>query len=310
MAFKIAYGAGHNLHTAGKRLPKELDPQQTREWVLNDRVARHFAEAAKQYENVELLRVDDPNGKLPVSLSARCQKANSWGADFCLSIHHNAGINLGNGGGICAFAYKEGTKAAEYRDEIYKACIAAGGLKGNRSDPTLAKGFYVLVNTAAPAVLMEYGFMDSRTDAPVILTDEYSRLVAYATMEGIAKAAGLRKKQQAAQPTQTVQKPQHNDGKKSSADIAREVIAGKWGTGATRKQKLTAAGYNYDEVQNIVNELLTGKKPATNTKSVDELAREVIAGKWGTGNTRKQKLQAAGYDYNAVQRRVNELLKG
>ena len=44
-------------------------------------------------------------------------------------------------------------------------------------------------------------------------------------------------------------------------------------------------------------------------KSVDELAREVIAGKWGNGATRKQKLTAAGYDYSAVQKRVNELLK-
>ena len=44
-------------------------------------------------------------------------------------------------------------------------------------------------------------------------------------------------------------------------------------------------------------------------KSVDELAREVIAGKWGNGATRKQKLAAAGYDAAAVQKRVNELLK-
>lgn len=44
-------------------------------------------------------------------------------------------------------------------------------------------------------------------------------------------------------------------------------------------------------------------------KSVEELAREVIAGKWGVGATRKQKLTASGYDYYAVQKRVNELLK-
>ena len=43
-------------------------------------------------------------------------------------------------------------------------------------------------------------------------------------------------------------------------------------------------------------------------KSVDELAREVIQGLWGNGQDRKNRLQAAGYDYNAVQKRVNELL--
>jgi hypothetical protein len=42
---------------------------------------------------------------------------------------------------------------------------------------------------------------------------------------------------------------------------------------------------------------------------VEELANEVIAGKWGNGTERKQKLEAAGYDYSAVQKTVNELLK-
>ena len=48
----------------------------------------------------------------------------------------------------------------------------------------------------------------------------------------------------------------------------------------------------------------------TKKKSVDELAKEVIAGKWSAGEERKQKLTAAGYSYFAVQNRVNELLSG
>ena len=191
--FKLAIDAGHGINTAGKRVDKALDPKQTREWTLNDRVARYIAEAAKQYEEVETLRVDDVTGKKDVSLSARCKAANNWGADMYAACHHNAGIKLGTGGGIVAFCYKLGTKAAEYRDEIYKACIAAGGLKGNRSNPTPEKGYYVLKNTKMPAVLTEYGFMDSKTDAPVILTDAYAKLVGYATMEAIAKVAGLKK---------------------------------------------------------------------------------------------------------------------
>ena len=54
--------------------------------------------------------------------------------------------------------------------------------------------------------------------------------------------------------------------------------------------------------------LLTGDNP--NTKSIDELAREVIAGKWGNGEERKRRLNEAGYDYNVIQERVNELVKG
>lgn len=302
MAFKIAYGAGHYMGTAGKRLPYALDKNETREWVLNDRVARHFAAAAAQYENVELLRVDDPTGEKQITLQARCAAANRWGADMCLAIHHNAGINKGSGGGIVAYSLHEGTKAAEYRDAIYKECIAAGGLKGNRSDPTQASGLYVLRYTNAPAVLMEYGFMDSTTDAPIILKESYSKLVAYATMEGIAKTAGLRKKQQ--QPQQPAAE------KKTVEEIAREVALGRWGNGDERKAKLEAAGYDYNVVQAMVNEMLSSKKPATTEKSVDTLAREVIAGKWGNGIVRKAKLKAAGYDPAAVQQRVNELLKG
>lgn len=46
----------------------------------------------------------------------------------------------------------------------------------------------------------------------------------------------------------------------------------------------------------------------TSKKSIDTIAREVIRGDWGNGAEREKKLKAAGYDYNAVQKRVNELL--
>ena len=191
--FKIAYGAGHNIANANG-IPKNLDPKQTGEWELNDRVARYFAQAAAQYEGVELLRVDDPQGKAPIDLAERVNDANKWGAAFFLSIHHNAGINGGSGGGLVAFSNPGSVAGAKYRDAIYEACMAAGGLKGDRWDATLETAFYVLKHTNMPAVLMEYGFMDSTTDVPVILTEKYAKDMAYATMEGIAKVAGLKKK--------------------------------------------------------------------------------------------------------------------
>ena len=90
--------------------------------------------------------------------------------------------------------------------------------------------------------------------------------------------------------------------KKSVAEIAKEVIAGKWGNGADRKNRLEAAGYNYDEVQAAVNANAPAKK------SVAEIAKEVIAGKWGNGADRKNRLEAAGYNYNEVQAEVNARL--
>lgn len=53
----------------------------------------------------------------------------------------------------------------------------------------------------------------------------------------------------------------------------------------------------------------TLSKPSTPTKSIDEIAREVIRGKWGSGLERKKNLEAAGYDYSKVQVRVNQLLR-
>lgn len=50
--------------------------------------------------------------------------------------------------------------------------------------------------------------------------------------------------------------------------------------------------------------------PAAPKKTVEELAKEVIDGKWGNGSDRKSRLTAAGYNYSAVQDKVNELLKG
>lgn len=94
--------------------------------------------------------------------------------------------------------------------------------------------------------------------------------------------------------------------KKPVEDIAKEVIAGKWGNGSDRVNKLTAAGYNATEVQSKVNKLLSGKKPTK--KSVTEVAKEVILGQWGNGSERKKKLEAAGYNYAEVQAAVNKLL--
>ncbi len=53
-------------------------------------------------------------------------------------------------------------------------------------------------------------------------------------------------------------------------------------------------------------------KPATSTtaKTTEQIAKEVINGKWGNGDERKKKLEAAGYNYSTVQDKINELLGG
>ena len=62
-------------------------------------------------------------------------------------------------------------------------------------------------------------------------------------------------------------------------------------------------GYKKAAKKTTSTAITTAKK-----KTVDELAKEVIAGKWSAGDERKHKLTAAGYDYSKVQARVNELM--
>ena len=93
-------------------------------------------------------------------------------------------------------------------------------------------------------------------------------------------------------------------GGKSIDEVAREVIAGKWGNGTDRTGALSAAGYDPNVVQSRVNELLGGGGSAPR-KSNEVIAAEVIAGAWGNGVDRQNALKAAGYDYAAIQAIVN-----
>ncbi len=102
--------------------------------------------------------------------------------------------------------------------------------------------------------------------------------------------------------------PAPKPAKKTVDELAREVIAGKWSAGESRRKLLTAAGYDYNAVQNKVNEILYGTKPQPAKKSIDEIAREVIRGDWGVDPERTRRLTAAGYDAKVVQARVNQLI--
>lgn len=195
MAFKIALNAGHYLKTAGKRCKKSLDANETREWYLNDRICDKIEKKLSDYEGYSLLRIDDTTGSTDVSLSKRTTKANSWGADFYLSIHHNAGVNGGSGGGVMAFVYtKASAQSKEWQKDLYNAIVNKTGLKGNRATPIASANLHEVRETKMPAVLLECGFMDSKTDVPIILTDSFADKVATACVEIIVKKANLKKK--------------------------------------------------------------------------------------------------------------------
>lgn len=93
---------------------------------------------------------------------------------------------------------------------------------------------------------------------------------------------------------------------KSLDAIAKEVIDGKWGVGADRATRLTRAGYNANQVQSRVNQLLRTPKPK---KTVSQMAKEVIDGKHGNGHeNRRKSLGISASEYAKVRAEVNRRL--
>ncbi len=254
--FKIALNAGHGLYTPGKRCLKTIDKNETREWTLNSRICGFIEKYLSEYEGYSLLRLDDKTGKTDIPLKTRTSKANAFGADFYLSIHHNAGIGGKSGGGIIAIVYKtikDGSITYNWQKSLYDAVVKATGLKGNRAAPLQKQDLHEVRETKMPAVLLECGFMDSTADTPVILSGEFAQKAARAITDVLVQKGGLKKKVAASNPA-----PQKSAAPKQKTvdELAREVIRGLWGNGAERKTRLCNAGYSYKAVQARVNEIL------------------------------------------------------
>ena len=190
----ICIDAGHGLHTPGKRCLKSLDPRETREWTLNARVADKLQGLLSTY-GCATMRVDDVTGEKDVALGDRVLAANKARADLYLSIHHNAGVKGGSGGGIVAFVAPGCQEMSRtVQRAVYTRTVAATGLRGNRAEPKQEASYYVLMFTNMPAVLIECGFMDSTVDTPVILTEAHADKVAQGLCEALAEVYGLAKR--------------------------------------------------------------------------------------------------------------------
>lgn len=215
----IAIDAGHGKNTSGKRCLKSIDPNQTREWVLNDRIADRLEALLSAYDCM-IVRVDDTTGTKDVSLSSRVKKANDAKADVYISIHHNAGLGGKSGGGTIVYYCSSKSEREIQAKKLYDDVISRTGLVGNRSTKIKNYGFYVIKNTKMPAFLIENGFMDSPTDTPIILTAEHAEKTAQGILSFLVDEYALKKKSGCIEPTPQPSQPTGTSYKiKVTADV-------------------------------------------------------------------------------------------
>ena len=235
------------------------------------------------------------------SMQEKCQKSNAFGADLHVPIHTNA-FN-GKVMGTRMFYYSVGGEGAKACKVIFDLLspITPGTSESISANPDL----YAVRVPSAPTAYIECEFHDAVEGAKFIVNN--TTLIGETIAHGICEYFGISFDD--SKSPEVVPTPTPAPTKKSVDEIAQEVIRGEWGNGSDRRARIESAGYDYDAVQDRVNEILEGT-PSTPKKSIDQLAQEVIRGDWGNGSDRRKALESAGYDYDAVQNRVNELSEG
>ena len=91
---------------------------------------------------------------------------------------------------------------------------------------------------------------------------------------------------------------------KSVDEVANEVLSGLWGNGTARKDALTVAGYDYEEIQKKVNEIVESQ----HKEKILHAACRTILGEYGTGVGRRIKIESLGLSYEEVQNLVNMIV--
>lgn len=120
------------------------------------------------------------------SLAARVNAANSWPADYFISIHCNANENPAvNGSEV--YVYREGSIAANLARQVLDGMVEQVGTKDNgvRVNPSL----YVLRRTTMPAILVELAYISNAEDARKLVNDQYA--FAYGIYLGICRYLGF-----------------------------------------------------------------------------------------------------------------------
>jgi N-acetylmuramoyl-L-alanine amidase len=242
MMVRIALDAGHGKYTAGKRTPDD-----EREWTFNDKVLRACVAKLNEFQNVEVLRLDDPTGATDVPLKARTDRANNWKADVLVSIHHNANAGKwGSHGGVETYVQKKTASKAskDIATLIQPRIVKAMGL---RDRGVKTQNLHMTRESRMPAVLTEGGFMDSTIDIHSMRDDGNLKAQGEAIADALAVYFKLVKKQGA-----STQK-EDDDLKFTSGTLKREfeTFLNSKAQREIAVQAAVKAGYSDNWIKNL-----------------------------------------------------------
>ncbi len=163
MAIKVVIDAGHNPQGVNAG----AEGNGLREQDINYAVAQELATLLRADANFEVrLTRNTPTEVLGTtnasSLQQRVQIANSWPADYFISIHANASTNP-EANGTEVYTFRNTGAAHELAEDIQDAIVEELDMRdlGVKTNPSL----YVLRRTSMPAVLVELGFITNASDA-------------------------------------------------------------------------------------------------------------------------------------------------
>ena len=178
------------------------------------------------------------------SMQTKCAESNKFGADLHVPIHTNA-FN-GKVMGTRMFCYSAGGKGMASCKAIFARVAPLS--PGTSENIQVNQKLYEVRVPAAPTAYIECEFHDTVEGAKWIV--ENTVLIGETIARGICDYFGV-----------TFKAPEQPAPAKSVDEVAREVIRGEWGNGSDRRQRLEAAGYDYDTVQDRVNAILTCDEP-------------------------------------------------
>lgn len=235
-------------------------------------------------------------GHMP-SMQEKVRASDAFGAELHVPIHTNA-FN-GSVMGTRMFCYNGAGRGMAACKAIFArvAPLSPGTSESIQVNPKL----YEVRVPKAPTAYIECEFHDTVEGARWIV--ENAAAIGEAIARGICDYFGV-----------TFKAPEQAAPVKSVDEVAREVIRGEWGNGSERRQRLEAAGYDFDAVQDRVNAILTGDEPeqpaepapaeptepATEPEqpATDKLYRVQVGAFASRANAEKmvQRLKAAGFN--------------